>query len=169
MGNSVHDMSDISAPELDAFTWTVNGEVFYGRAAFVFNMGGLTPGVPVTSAKLSLYSNHTPINGDHTDANYGSTNAFYISRIASAWDHSTTVWPNQPPIDTTGQVLIPQTNQSFLDVTDVDVTTMVNKMISNGNYGFKIQLQNEQIYNSRVFYSGAAADSSKRPRLVVSY
>jgi len=169
MGNSVHDMSDITALELDAGTWTVNGELFYIRAGFVFNMGGLPPGVPVKSARLSLYSNHSPINGDHTNANAGLTNAFYISRIANSWDHATALWPNQPAIDTSGQVLIPATNQGFLDVTDVDVTKMVNNMISNGNYGFKIQLQTEQLYNIRVFYSSVASDTTKRPRLVLTY
>jgi hypothetical protein len=168
-GNSTQNLSDPNAPELSAITWTRNGDLFYGRDAFVFNMSSLPAGLPVKSARLSLYSNHNPINGDQVNANSGSTNAFYISRINSAWDHATTSWANQPGIDTTGQVLIPQTNQSFLDVTDVDVTKMVNKMISTGNYGFKIQLQTEQIYNSRIFYSSIASDSTKRPRLVVSY
>jgi len=169
MGNSVHDISDPTAPELVAMAWTVNGEAFNARAAFEFNFTDLPAGMPVRSAKLSLYSNHNPINGDHTDANYGTTNAFYISRINALWSPSTTSWLTQPGIDTDGQVLIPQTNQAFLDVTDVDVTTMVNKMISSGNYGFKIQLQNETIYNSRVFYSSAATDSTKHPKLVVAY
>jgi hypothetical protein len=168
-GNDVHDMSDITAPELDAGTWTVYGELFNIRAGFLFNMGGLPAGVPVKSARLSLYSNHSPINGDHVNANAGSNNAFYISRIATAWDHATAVWANQPAIDTVGQVLIPSTNQGFLDVTDVDVTKMVNNMISHGNYGFKIQLQTEQLYNIRVFYSSAVSDTTKHPRLVVTY
>jgi hypothetical protein len=79
------------------------------------------------------------------------------------------MWANQPGLDTAGQVLIPQTNQSFLDVTNVDVTTMVNNMISSGNYGFEIRMQTEQIYNSRMFYSSAGSDSTKWPKLVVGY
>lgn len=168
-GNSSADMTDISAYELCAITWTVNGVTFYGRSGIVFNMTGLPANVPVKSATLSLYSNPSPRNGDLTNANAGPTNAFYITRIANAWDHATTFWPQQPGIDTVGQVLIPQTNQSFLDVTDVDVTTMVNRMISIGNYGFELRLQNEQIYNSRIFLSGGASDQTKWPKLVINY
>jgi hypothetical protein len=170
MGNSVHDMSDRSALELGALYWTVYGEPFTVRAAFQFNFTGLPAGVPVRSAKLSLYSNHSPINGDHVNANAGSSNAFYISRINDPWSVATINWFNQPAIDPADQVLIPSTDQPFLDVVDVDVTKMVNKMISNGNYGFKIQLQNETaLYNGRVFYSSVASDSTKHPKLVVTY
>lgn len=168
-GNATQDYTDTTAPELDAATWTVQGSTMDARGAFVFNMGSMPANVPVKSALLSLYSNHSPINGNMVDANYGSTNAFYISRIGNAWNHSTTFWANQPVLDSTGEVLIPQTNQSFLDVTNVDVTTMVNNMISSGNYGFEIRLQTEQIYNSRIFYSSIGSDSTKWPKLVVSY
>ncbi len=46
---------------------------------------------------------------------------------------------------------------------------MVNNMITSGNYGFKIQLQNEAIYNIRVFCSARYADSTRYPKLVVSF
>jgi hypothetical protein len=163
------DITNINANELDATAWTYGGIFGLGRSAFVFNMGGLLPNTPVRSALLSLYSNHSPASGNMVDANYGSTNAFYISRIGNAWDHATTLWPNQPGLDTVGQVLIPQSNQSYLDITNVDVTTMVNNMISSGNYGFEIRLQTEQIYNSRMFYSTIESDSTRWPKLVVSY
>jgi len=164
------DISDpINPPELDAAAWTYHGNFIYIRDIFKFDMSALPAGVPVKSAKLNLYTNYTPLNGDLIHANYGSANAFYIRRINTAWDPTTVTLNTQPSADTTGQVLIPHTNASFLDVTGIDVTTMVNNMISSGNYGFKLQLQNEAIYNSRVFYSASAADSTKVPRLIVTY
>lgn len=169
MGNANSDISQYPAPELDAVAWTRFGDITYGRAAFRFDMSGVPAGKPVKSAYLSLYSNHTPNNGDLVNANSGTTNAFYITRISSSWNPQTTTWAAQPATDTVGQVLIPQSTSSFQDVINVDVTTMVNRMIANGNYGFKIQLQNETIYNSRIFYSSAVTDSTKRPALVVNY
>jgi hypothetical protein len=170
MGNGVTaDMTAYPAPELDADTWTVNGIVYYVRAGFRFNMDALPAGTSVKSAYLSLYSNHSPNNGNLVDANYGSSNAFYINRINSSWNPATTTWATQPGIDTTDHVLIPHTDSAFLDLVNIDVTAMVNRMIALGNYGFKIQLQNESIYNSRIFYSSAVADSTKRPTLIVNY
>lgn len=163
------DLTNINANELDATAWTNGGVFGLGHSAFVFNMGGLPAGMPVRSALLSLYSTHHPASGNFVDANYGTSNAMYITRIANAWDHATTVWANQPGLDTVGQVLIPQANQSYLDLTNVDVTKMVNNMISSGNYGFMIHLQTEVIYNSRMFYSSIETDSTRWPKLVVSY
>ena len=160
---------DPLAPELDAGSWTVNSEAFNVRAAFKFDLSQLSATTPVKSAKLTLYSNPTPINGDHISANSGDNNAFYIQRINTAWSPSTTTWLTQPGVDADGQVLVPHTSAHFLDVTDVDVTAMVNKMLTSGNYGFKIQLQNESLYNIRVFCSARYSDSTKYPRLTISY
>ncbi len=169
MGNDQTNYSDNTAPELDAATWTVDGVVFTVRGAFRFDMSSLPANTPVRSALLSLYANHQPSNGDLVHANSGPANAFYIQRLAAAWDPATATWQNQPAADTTNRVLIPQTSDPFLDVTNVDVTAMVNKMISSGNYGFILHLQDEVIYNSRIFYSSRASDPTKHPSLVVTY
>jgi hypothetical protein len=49
------------------------------------------------------------------------------------------------------------------------VTQLVRNMIASGNYGFMIRLQDEVIYNSRIFCSSSYSDSTKRPVLVINY
>ena len=155
-------------PEVLAETWTINAITVYGRSFFQFDMSSIPTNVPVKSATLSLFSNPTPDNGDLIHANYGTTNDFFIQRVAGAWDPITTTWLTQPAVDTVGQVHVPQTSQAFLDVT-VDVTTIVNNMLTSGNNGFTIRLNTEAIYNSRIFCSGIYTDPTKRPKLTINY
>ena len=169
IGNSTTDYSEGQYPkELGAEAWTVNGVYVAVRAVFKFNLASLT-NTAIASASLSLYSNPTPGTANLTTPNYGTSNAFYIQRVNSSWDPSTTTWGTQPTVDTSAEVLIPQTNLSSLDITNVDVTQLVKNMIASGNYGFEIRLQNEVIYNSRIFCSSSYSDSTKRPQLVITY
>ena len=164
------NQSDISAPEFGAVTWTQNGTLMNMRGAFQFDLSNIPANAVITSAKLTLYSNPTPINGNQIDANYGSNNAMYIQRITSAWAASTVTWSTQPATTTQGQISIPSAPQGTLDLVDVDVTAMVNTMVSSGaNYGFLIKLQNEVLYNSRIFCSSKYSDATKHPKLVVEY
>jgi hypothetical protein len=55
-------------------------------------------------------------------------------------------------------------------VVDIDVTGMVRDMVAIGqNYGFCLELQEENYYRSIVFGGSRSADSTKRPKLVVEY
>ena len=166
--NNGYDQST-HATELDAAAWTVNGNIVYVRGLFRFDLSSIPANATVTSAKLSLYSNPTPLNGDLVHANSGPDNSMYIQRIVSSWTPSTTNWTNQPSTTTSDQVLIAHTSQSLLDLTDVDVKNLVVTMQSSSNYGFMIRLQNESIYNIRDFCSSTYSDASKHPKLVVTY
>ena len=154
--------------ELGAEAWTTGGVTVFVRSAFQFDLSGLSAGV-IKSAKLSLYSNPTPFTANLSTPNYGATNAMYIQRINTSWNPATTTWATQPATDTTNQVLIPQTDSTTLDLTNVDVTPLVSTMVASGNYGFMIRLQNETIYNSRIFCSSKYSDTTLRPRLVINY
>jgi hypothetical protein len=168
-GNSTTDLSDPNAPELDAAAWTNNSAPDIIRGMFKFDFSTLPANVPIKSAKLTLFSNPTPTNGNLVNANYGTSNAFYIQRIKSSWNPLTVKFPTQPGVDTSGEVLIPQTNLSTLDLVNIDVTAMVNNMISSGNYGFMLRLQNEVAYNSRIFCSSSYSDPTKYPQLIINY
>jgi hypothetical protein len=155
-------------PELFAMAWTNGGAPLTTRAAFKFNLSSIPPSATLLSAKLSLYTNPTPWNGDHVNANSGSNNAMWIRRLNSAWTLATP-WASQPSTQVSTQVLIPHTSQSFLDLLDIDVKQMVDSMRTSGNYGMMIGLQNEVIYNCRNFGSSSHLDSTKHPKLVVVY
>ena len=167
--NSNIGHTDHTAPELNAGAWTwesIPGEL---RAAFQFDLSGIPANATILSAKLTLYSNPTPINGSGTAANAGTNNAFFIRRITAPWTASTSTWATQPATETTSQILMPHTSTAFLDLVDIDVKNLIIRMQTIANYGFKIQLQNEVHYNNRNFCSSKYADTSKHPKLVVIY
>lgn len=154
--------------EIGAEAWTINGNTVFVRAAFKFDLSTL-PAKPFKSATLTLYSNPNPSTGNLTTPNAGTANAMFIQRINQSWDPLTATWATQPTTDVAGQILIPQTNLPTLDLVNIDVTAMVNTMISTNNYGFMIRLQNEAIYNSRIFCSSYNSDATKYPTLNINY
>lgn len=160
---SAHDI------DLDAASWTNGGNSTTLRGAFRFDLSGIPANATINSAYLSLYSNPTPINGNLTDANFGSNNSMYLRRITGPWDGNTVTWQSQPATTTTDQIMIPHTALSTLDLTNIDVTALVNAMRGSSNYGFMIQLQNETPFNIRQFCSSNHSVAAKRPKLVVTY
>jgi hypothetical protein len=167
-GNSTQNLSahDI---DLDAAAWTINSNNIYIRGAFKFDLSGIPANATIISAKLNLYSNPTPINGDLANANSGTNNSMFIRRITASWSGTTATWQSQPGTTTTDQLVIPHTNLSTLDLVDMDVTTLVNTMRTSGNYGFMMMLQNEAVYNIRQFCSSNHSNAAKRPKLVIIY
>jgi hypothetical protein len=168
LANSSNPAGNGQSPELLAETWTINGIEVFGRSYFEFNMTSIPAGTVIKSATLMLFSDTLPENGDLIHANYGVTNDFWVERVAGAWSPTFTNFNNQPALDSAGAVHVPQTNQAFLNLS-LDVTTMVNNMVANGNNGFVMRLNTEQEYNSRIFCSSNYSDSTRHPYLVVNY
>lgn len=168
-GNGTTIDQSAHATEIDAAAWTVGGETVYVRGLFRFDLSSIPANATILSAKLSLYSNPTPLNGDLVHANSGTDNSMFIRRITSYWDPQLTTWSNQPTVTTTNQISIPHTSQSLLDLIDIDVKNLIVDMQNTANYGFRISLQNEVIYNIRDFCSSTYADATKHPKLVITY
>jgi hypothetical protein len=168
LNNTASPTGNAEDIELLAETWTINGIEVWGRSYFEFNMLAIPASTTVKSATLYLFSDTLPQNGNLIDANYGTTNDFWIQRVSGTWSPTTTNFNNQPAWDSAGEVHVPQTSQNFLNLS-LDVTTMVNNMLVNGNYGFVMRLNTEQEYNSRIFCSSNYSDSTRHPYLVVTY
>ena len=169
IGNSTQDNSEGVYPrELGAEAWTIGGTQVEVRSVFKFDLSSLS-NTNIGKAQLSLFSNPTPYTANLSTPNFGTTNQFYIMRVSSSWDPNTTTYATQPSVDTTDAILIPQTNASSLDLPNIDVTQLVKDMIANGNNGFEIRLQNESIYNSRIFASSSYSDTTKVPTLYITY
>lgn len=160
-------ISDV--PEFSGTAWTINGDYVAIRGMLKFDMSTIPAGSRIVSAKLSIYSNPRPENGDLQNANSGPNNSLYLSRISSNWSPATVNWTNQPATEANGRISLPHTTSSMLDLIDLDVTTQVSRMQTNGNYGFMIQLQNESTYNSRIFCSSKFSEAAKHPKLVIIY
>jgi hypothetical protein len=134
----------------------------------------------IKSAKLSLYgvesSNSPEITAGNSYypgsgyASYGD-NKTWLKRVAANWDQTTINWNNKPATVEDNKVELPvSTTQWNFDVTDVDVTAMVQAMVTQKqNYGFCFQLQVEQIYRFLVFGTSEVSNAAKRPKLVVTY
>ena len=170
-GNNTNEEGSYNgAPEVGASSWTHNSNPVGQRGLIKFDLSSIPASATIVSAKLSLYSNPTPQNGDLVHANSGSNNAMLIQRVISGWTASAVKWTNQPATTTSDQIVIPHTSEPFLDIVDLDVKTLVEAMVGeNQNYGIMIRLQTETAYNSRIFCSSFYSDATKHPKLVVEY
>jgi hypothetical protein len=168
--NSNYPNGNPASIEFLAESWTISSEQVTGRSLFQFDLSAIkSSGRSVKSAFLTLYSDTIPTNGDLVHANSGTTNDFYIQHVTGTWNANTTTWATFPSTDTVGRVYLPQTSQAFLNLVNLDVTTMVNAMVSGTNNGFVMMLKTESIYNSRIFCSPTYSDQGRRPKLVVTY
>ncbi|MDP4214357.1 MAG: DNRLRE domain-containing protein, partial [Bacteroidota bacterium] len=167
-GNSSLDYTDPQSPGLDAAAWSWNGLPDILRGSLSFDLSKLPQHIIIQSAKLNLYSDPTPNNGNLVDANYGSDNSISIQRITSTWSMSSG-WFSQPTTSTQDQVIIPHTDQPRLDLIGIDVTPMVTAMYAGSNYGFFFRLVNENENTSRLFCGVRHADASKHPSLKVVF
>ena len=168
--NPFHSTRFVSGNQLLAEAWTNGGNPFIVRTMYKYDYTSIPNGAIIDSARLYLYSDHNPGNGNQVDANFGSNNAFFIQRVTSNWSLPTTFTWNNPPVSTTAnQVTVPQSNLSFEDIS-ADVTLLVKDQILNGNNGFIMKLISELTYNIRQFYSSKfTGDINKRPKLIIYY
>lgn len=173
--NEVHlgywngDYSNRVPMEITAGGWTSGGSPLNTRGIFKFDLSSIPASATILTAKLTLYTNYTPFNGNLIHANSGPTNAMYIERNTTNWNAATVTWQTQPTSDLATAVLIPHTNANFLDLIDIDVKNLVAPMTATANYGFKIRLQNEVTYNIRQFCASRYADAARHPKLVITY
>jgi hypothetical protein len=168
-GNATIDQTDTIAPEIMGAMGTYLGDTVGIRALLKFDLSQIPDTANIVSAKLSLYSNPTPLNGIDGNPNYGTNNALLIQRVGAAWQYNTVTWLNQPEGVVDGQIEIPHTDEPTLDLTDIDVTNLVAEMKVQGNNGFLIKLKTEGAYNFRIFCSSKYADATKHPKLEVVY
>jgi hypothetical protein len=163
------DASNHTSIEEPLAAWTINGVPFTVRNLLKFDLSSIPANATIQSAQLVMYSDTIPMNGDLVHANYGADNSVLIQQAATTWDSSTLTWFNQPAGLPDNQVIVPSTAQPYLNI-NVNVKDMVSAMVKNNtNYGFKLQLQHEDIYTSRIFCSSYYSDATRHPRLIVKY
>ncbi|RYE36859.1 MAG: DNRLRE domain-containing protein, partial [Sphingobacteriales bacterium] len=167
MVETTNNFSNTTTPELIAEAWTSSGAPFNIRSIVKFDLSSIPAGSTIVSAKLSLYTPTIPINGNLIDPVYGPTNQMYVERVLSAWS-SGTLWQNQPATSSNNRVYVSHSTDPHDDLIDMDVTLMAREMLQN-NYGFMIRLEDESLYNSRIYCSSNHTEIAKHPKLVVIY
>ena len=137
------------------------------RALIKFNLGSIPQGVTIVSASLNLYGMgpYGTLNG-HS----GPNNACLIERIIQNWNETIVTWSTQPSSTALNSATIANSNSNTQDYLNIPVTGMVMDMYNNNaSYGFLLKLQNETLTNSMIFCSLNYTNTSKHPKLIVSY
>ncbi|MEZ4684933.1 MAG: DNRLRE domain-containing protein [Bacteroidia bacterium] len=148
------------------YGWTNGGQPGVKRSLIQFDLGSIPSNATISHAALSLF-----YDGTETDANgvHSGSNAAFIKRITSSWVDTTVNWNNQPATTTLHQVLMAPSSSPTQDYTGIDVTALVQDMHAGNNYGFMIQLQNENPYAALIFGSKDHPDPAIWPVLRVCY
>jgi hypothetical protein len=165
--------SGLASADLPVEAWTRNSNPFTVRTLLKFDLSSIPANATIVSANLHLYSYPSPtMNGNLSDANYGTNNSMYVQQVTQNWSPNTVTWGTQPTTTATNQVSVATTSSSTLDVV-LDVTSMTGNMVANNtNYGYMLKLQNEVTYNCRIFiasHNSNTAWASRFPKLVVVY
>ncbi|KAF0195670.1 MAG: NHL repeat-containing protein [Bacteroidetes bacterium] len=164
--------TDISFPIWDnddfiANAWTAGGNSFFQRSLIKFDLSSLPPGSVITNARLSLFCNTT--TGHHQL--HSGENSSYLLRITSDWDQYQVTWDNQPNTTIENAVILPQSQSQTQDYPNIDVTDQISffAQYPEMNFGFMIQLVEEEQYRAMIFGSSNHLDPAKRPLLEIDY
>ena len=155
-----------STPNYAAISWS-SGGTFHSRSLLSFDLSAIPATAIILDAKLSLYSNTT---SDHSQLHSGS-NSCYLERITSSWNESTVTWNNQPATTTVNRVTLPASTSSTQNYLDINVTNLVTDMVNNPTTsdGFMLKLATEAVFRSLIFASSDHSDSTRRPKLEITY
>lgn len=142
--------------------WTNQGDDVYARCVLKFDLSCIPQNADLLDAKLSLYGQNSITNGTNS-----GENASLLQRIIEPWDEATTTWNNQPNSTNIDQRYIPMSTSVIQDYIDLDVTSMVQDMISDpgNNHGWLIRQEEEVKFSRMIFSSSDHVDPEKWPKL----
>lgn len=145
----------------------MSGGLNVNRALLHFNLSSIPSNAIITNAKLDLFAYGTI--GSYP-GHYGTANNALIERVTGNWTENTVTWNNQPSSTATNQVLLSGTTNPTLDYLNINVTSIVQDIItSQNNNGMILKLVTEVATNLLPFCSKDHPTVSKHPRLQVSY
>ncbi|MFN0199874.1 MAG: PKD domain-containing protein, partial [Bacteroidia bacterium] len=127
-------------------TWTWSGNVGSLRSLIEFDLSYICPNTPLLDAKLNAY--HNAIWGQP----HSGSNGCFLQQITQPWLENSVTWNNQPSINATGQIIVPQTVGTN-HLIGLNVTPLFQSFINGPNYGFLWRNQVEQTYVRTYFAS----------------
>jgi hypothetical protein len=155
-----------------AWTWYALGLPMGVRRSLIdFDLSSVPDNVTITHASLSLYHHPNtpePIGG-HSQIS-GLNNCF-LQRITENWDEMSVTWNNQPATTQENQVVLEESQAFDQSYTDIDVTVLLQDMISkpDSSFGFMLKLQTEEYYRAMIFASSDSENPELYPKLVIEY
>ncbi|MBL7774239.1 MAG: T9SS type A sorting domain-containing protein [Chitinophagaceae bacterium] len=164
-----------SAVTQQASRWTydaLGGNGFYSTKTLEqFDLSSIPSGAIITSAVMTLKvcSSCTPYN-QHYDLS-GLGNAGIVEQVTSSWNENMVTWNTAPTATSTASATIPSPGNASVADLVVNVTSMVQNMVSTGNnFGFLIRLaDNSDYYHSFNYATKENADATLVPQLCISY
>ncbi len=157
-------------PDFIANAWTYSGVPFVQRSLIDFDLSGIPANAIILSAYLSLYGNPQSSNAQLHSSLSGSNEAELL-RIMTPWNENTVTWSNQPQTDTLNKIILPQSTSQTQNYLNLNVTSHIQSKITTpaSHHGFLFKLVTESHYRCMVFASSDHPDSTKRPRLEITY
>lgn len=147
-------------------TWTCSGSLCNSRGLFKFDLSSIPVGATITNASLQLFAD---LNWSASPTTGGTGNAGYLSRVTSSWIENSVTWNSQPSTTIANQVIIPGSSSTAQDYT-LNVTSLTQDMVNNGNFGYMLTMQDEiNYYKSLMFASSDNTVTARCPKLIVSY
>lgn len=154
-----------------SYIWNNGATTFREKAFIEFDLSFIPSNGIVTSAELDLHADdptQTFVGNPSTPMN-GSNNASYLRRVTTAWDEHTLTWNNMPTGTSQNEVILATSTSTGQDYLNINVASLVQDMVQNGNYGFIIEPVSTTPSNSMIFRSSDYIDSLERPALRVCY
>jgi Secretion system C-terminal sorting domain/TGF-beta propeptide len=157
--------------EMASRAWTISSTPVTWRSLFKFNLSCIPPNATVTNANLTLFYAAQNNFGNAQHSSLSSSDESVLQRVTSWWSENTVTWNNQPSATSIDQVILPQSTSGTQDYPNLDVTAMVQQMVSypSANFGFLLHLTNETAYAQMFFASGDNPVVGKRPSITITY
>jgi len=159
-------------PQFCAAAWTFNSAPGVLRAVVDFDLSVIPPGAQLLSAHLSLFAwDMFSGSGFGQHSGLSGSNEAWLERITTPWVDTTVTWNNQPLTTQLNRIAIPASIAPNQDYININVTLLVQDMLSMpaAGHGFMLKLDNENYYRRLNFCSSNHPDSTKRPKLELVY
>lgn len=170
--NAVYLSPDSNTSDLGCIQWTCGGTPCELASILKFDLSSIPANATITDARLSLYANTQQSNGNIAlGPMYGTNNSVTLYPITSSWNMNSVSWSNMPLYSAVNSTTLSQSTSNYQDYLNLNVTGSVSQMIMNpsNNFGWIMRINTNSFYNSMIFCSSNFPDSTKHPKLEVTY
>lgn len=155
-------------PNYFALTVYYQSGTLITRGLFAFDLSFIPSSAEVLEARLDLYF---AINEYNPNIEQMGENSAWLCRITENWQEDSVTWDNMPMWTDENRVFLPQSTSPTQDYENIDVTQLVQDMVSNQDesFGFLFKLEDEVPHSAMCFASSDYPDENLRPVLTITY